>query len=94
MKLRMLKEWMDTLPEEYMDYNCVYSVYEDSKEGEEGKWTRSDELITSCSIDKGHTECSFSRTRPEALCVAPSQTKPVEKQTSKKKPTKKKPSKK
>ena len=85
MKLKMLKEWIDTLPVEYMEYDCVYSVYEDTKQGEEGKWTRTDTLITSCYIDKGHTECSFSRNRPEVLCEAPKQPLPEKKKSRKKK---------
>lgn len=89
MKLKMLKDWIDTLPTEYLDYDCVYSVYEDAKEDEEGKWTRTDTLITSCYIDKGHTECSFSRNRPEALCATPTQPKPVKKPKTKKKLSKK-----
>jgi hypothetical protein len=83
MKLKLLRDWINTLPEEYMDYNCVYSVYEDSEDPEKGKWTRTDTIITSCYIDKGHTECSFSKNRPEALCQVPEQIKPLKKRKPK-----------
>lgn len=71
MRLQQFKDWINTLEEKYLEYECVYSVYKDNEENEEGKWTRTDTLITSCFIDEGHSECSFSSNRPEELCSSP-----------------------
>lgn len=86
MKLKILRDWINTLSEEFMEYDCVYSVYDDSMDEETKTWTRNDKLITSCYIDEGHTECTFSSNRPEALCNSEvkERTKLIKKSTNKK----------
>lgn len=88
MKLIQLKNWINTLSDDFLNYECVYSVYENAQDTTVESWSRQDKLITSCYIDENHTECTFSSNRPEPLCRHNynEQENPV---TKPKKPTKK-----
>ena len=85
----MLKDWINKLSEDFLQYDCVYSVYENAEDNTVQSWSRQDKLITSCYIDGGHSECTFSSNRPEPLCNN-SSAKSSEAEKTKNKPTKKK----
>jgi len=56
MKIKHLREWLDTLPQELDEHDLVFRKI---KEGDTENWLAHDKPITACGIDIGSNEAYF-----------------------------------
>lgn len=56
MKIRHLREWLETLPQELDEYELVFRKI---VPGDDENWLALDKSITACGIDDGSKEAYF-----------------------------------
>jgi len=56
MKLQDLKEWVNQLPEEFLEFEVVNAEEGQLTESEEDYWYRLDRPIVSCDVDEESKE--------------------------------------